>query len=86
MLRIMEWKRTATQYVALLQVAERFEPGSIREIERHGPETILGGLLRGTDRIDWYALAYNRREVDFEEAREMARNTLERYRDEHSRL
>jgi hypothetical protein len=82
----MEWKRTATQYVALLQVAERFEPGSIREIERHGPETILGGLLRGTDRIDWYALAYNRREVDFEEAREMARNTLERYRDEHSRL
>ncbi|MCL5961522.1 MAG: hypothetical protein M1358_19790 [Chloroflexi bacterium] len=83
MLRIIEWKRTTTQYVALLQVSERFEPGSIREIERHGPETILGGLLRGTTKTDWYALAYNRREVDFDEAKEMASETLERYRTEH---
>lgn len=86
MLRIIEWKRTTTQYVALLQVAERFEPGSIREIERHGPETILGGTLRGTTKTDWYALAYNRRELDFEEAKEMARNALDRYRDQQMRV
>lgn len=86
MLRIIEWKRTTTQYVALLQVAERFEPGSIREIERHGPETILGGIIRGTTKTDWYALAYDRRELDFEEAKEMARNALDRYRDQQMRV
>ena len=85
MLRIIEWKRTTTQYVALLQVAERFEAGSIQELERQGPETILGGTLRGTAKTDWYALAYDLREVEFDEAKEMARKTLERYRSEHSR-
>lgn len=86
MLRIIEWKRTTTQYVALLQVADRFEPGSIREIERHGPETVLGGLLKGTTKTDWYALAYDRRELDFEEAKEKAHQTLERYRSELDRF
>ncbi|MCL5266155.1 MAG: hypothetical protein M1343_13360 [Chloroflexi bacterium] len=85
MLRVIEWKRTTTQYVAILQVADRFEPNSIRELERRGAETILGGTLRGTTQTDWYALAYDRRELEFEEAREMARNTLERYREQQRR-
>lgn len=86
MLRIIEWKRTTTQFVAILQVADRFEPGSIRELERKGPETVLGGTLRGTTKTDWYALAYDRRELDFEEARQMAMRALERYRQQHQRI
>lgn len=86
MLRIIEWKRTTTQYVAILQVSERFEPNSIKELERRGPETVLGGVLRGTMRSDWYALAYDRRELDFEEARDMAKQALERYREQQQRV
>ena len=80
MLGIIEWKRTSTQYVAILQVADRFEPGSIREIERHEHEIILGGTMRGTNTTDWYALAYSRQELEFDEAKDMARQTVERYR------
>lgn len=80
MLGIIEWKRTSTQYVAILQVADRFEPGSIRELERNGHETILGGTLRGTNTTDWYALAYSRQELEFSEAKDMARQTVDRYR------
>jgi hypothetical protein len=86
MLRITEWKRTTTQYVAILQVSERFEPNSIKELERRGAETVLGGILRGTTRTDWYALAYDRRELDFEEARDMAKAALERYREQEQRV
>ncbi|MCL4458305.1 MAG: hypothetical protein M1136_08535 [Chloroflexi bacterium] len=80
--RPIEWKRTTTQYVAILQTAERFEPGSIREIARDGPETILGGILRGTNKMDWYALAYSRSELDFTEAKELAKRALERRREQ----
>lgn len=82
-LGIQEWKRTERQYVAILQSLDRFEPGSIREIERHQGEIVLGGVLRGTDQIDWYALAYDRNEWDFDEARVRARQALERYRAAH---
>ncbi|MHB1005851.1 MAG: hypothetical protein ACYC3S_09440 [Chloroflexota bacterium] len=83
MLGIIEWKRTSTQYVAILQVADRFEPGSIREVERNGFETVLGGTLRGTTTNDWYALAYSRRDLEFDEAKDLARKTVDRYREEH---
>lgn len=78
----MEWKRTETQYVAILQVLERFESGSIRELERRGPEIVLGGTLRGTARTDWYALAYSRHDLEFEEAKTLARQAMERYREQ----
>ncbi len=84
-LSIIEWKRTPGQYIAILQVLDRFEPGSIHEIEKHGFETILGGTLRGTDRTEWYALAYNRRELEFDEARALARQTLDRHREAERR-
>lgn len=83
MLNIIEWKRTAEKYVAVLQAMDRFDVTTIREIERHGFETILGGELRGTDRTEWYALAYDRNELEFEEAKAMARQTLDRYREEN---
>ncbi len=86
MLGIIEWKRTSTQYVAILQVADRFEPGSIRELERRGPETVLGGTLRGTNKTDWYALAYSRYDLEFAEAKDMARLAIERYREERRRV
>jgi hypothetical protein len=75
----MEWKRTASQYIAILQVLDRFEVGSIKEVEKHRFETVLGGTLKGTTITDWYALAYDRRELEFDEARTMARETLQRY-------
>ncbi len=76
---IMEWKRTSSQYIAILQALDRFESNTIREIEKHRFETVLGGKLKGTDTTDWYALAYDRRELEFDEARTMARETLLRY-------
>ncbi len=82
-LSIIEWKRTPGHYVAVLQVTDRFEPGSIREIEKHGFESVLGGTLRGTTQIDWYALAYDRRELEFDEAKALARQALDRYRERH---
>jgi hypothetical protein len=82
-LSIIDWKRTPGQYIAILQSLERFDPSSIREIEKNGFETVLGGTLRGTTDTDWYALAYNRRELEFEEARTMARQALDRYREKH---
>jgi hypothetical protein len=86
MLSIIEWKRTSSQYVAILQALDRFEPGTIRELERTNLETVLGGTLRGINKVDWYALAYNRNELEFEEAKEMARHTLDRYRQEKERI
>ncbi len=82
-LSIVEWKRTPGQYIAILQSLDRFEPGTIKEIEKHGFETVLGGTIRGSDQTEWYALAYNRRELEFDEARTMARQTLDRYRETH---
>ncbi len=82
-LSIIEWKRTPGQFIAILQVLDRFEAGSIREIEKHGFETVLGGRLRGTTETDWYALAYSRRELDFDEARDLARQSLDRDRQTH---
>ena len=80
MLHILEWKRTTTQYVAILQSLENFEPGSIRPLRKRGNETVLGGTLRGTTKLDWYALAYDRTELEGEEARDLARRTLDEYR------
>ena len=82
-LSIIDWKRTPGQYIAILQSLERFDQQSIREIEKNGFETVLGGTLRGTSITDWYALAYNRRELEVEEAKTMARQSLDRYRESH---
>jgi len=59
---------------------DRFEAGTIHEIEKNKGEIVLGGLIRGTDETDWFALAYDRNEWDFDEARARARQALERYR------
>jgi hypothetical protein len=82
-LGIQDWKRTSSQYVAILQSLDRFEAGSIREVSRKNGETILAGTLRGTELTDWYAIAYDRNEYEFEEARTKARATLDRYREEN---
>jgi hypothetical protein len=79
---VIEWKRTPGQYVAILEPLDAFEARSIRELKRIGPETILVGTLQATGREDWYALAYSRNDLEFEEARTMARASLDRYREE----
>lgn len=77
---IIEWKRTGEKYVAILEPLDQFDPHSIRESRRRGPETLLVGKRRGSDEEDWYALAYSRMDLEFEEARQMARAWLERWR------
>jgi hypothetical protein len=77
---IIEWKRTPGQFVAILESLEQFEARSIRELQRRGPETILVGRRRDTEEDDWYALAYSRNDLEFDEARDMARAALERWR------
>jgi hypothetical protein len=79
-LGIIDWKRTSSQYVAILQSLDRFEPNSIREVSRANGEIVLAGVLKGTNETDWYALAYDRNEFEFDEARTRARAALDRYR------
>ncbi len=79
-LGIIDWKRTSSQYVAIVQALDRFEASSIREISKSNGETILAGVLKGSDETDWYALAYDRNEYEFDEARTRARAALDRYR------
>ncbi len=80
-LSVIDWKRTNSQYVAILQSLDRFDPASIRPIQRRGMETVLGGTLKGSVELDWYALAYDRNELEFAEARDMARQTLDQLRE-----
>jgi hypothetical protein len=80
-LGIQDWKRTSTQYVAILQSLDRFEAATIHEIAKKNGETILAGTLRGTIETDWYAIAYDRNEYEFDEARLKAREALGRYRE-----
>jgi hypothetical protein len=79
-LGIVDWKRTSSQYVAILQSLDRFEPNTIRELSRSNGEIVLAGVLKGTNETDWYALAYDRNEYEFDEARTRARAALDRYR------
>ena len=77
---IIEWKRTPGKYVAILEPLEQFEARSIRELPAKGPEVILVGTLRGTESVEWYAIAYDRNLLEFDEARTMARAALDRWR------
>jgi hypothetical protein len=80
-LGIVDWKRTSSQYVAILQSMDRFETNTIKEVSKKNGETVLAGTLRGTDITDWYAIAYDRNEYEFDEARTRARAALDRYRE-----
>lgn len=77
---VIEWKRTNGQFVAILEPLDAFETRSIKELKREGPETILVGTLRENGQQDWYALAYSRMDLEFDEARTMARAALDRWR------
>ena len=72
-LGILEWKRTSGQFVAILQSMERFDKTTIKELSKQNGETVLAGILLGTDITDWYAIAYDRNEYEFDEARTRAR-------------
>jgi hypothetical protein len=78
---VIDRKRTSSQYIFILQALDRFDANSIRELEKHRFETVLGGTLKGTATTDWYALAYDRRELEYEEALAMARQTIQRYQE-----
>jgi hypothetical protein len=80
-LGILEWKRTSGQYVAILQSMDRFDKSTIKELSKQNGETVLAGVLLGTDITDWYAIAYDRNEYEFDEARLRARAALDRYRE-----
>lgn len=78
---VIEWKRTTGQFVAILEPIDQFDPKSIRELKKKGHETLLVGRLKSTGEEEWYALAYSRVDLEFDEARTLARATLERWRD-----
>ena len=77
---IIEWKRTPGQYVAILEQLQQFESTLDPGAEEQGPETILVGRRRDDNEEDWYALAYGETTLEFDEAREMASQALERWR------
>jgi hypothetical protein len=60
---------------------ERFDKTTIKELSKQNGETVLAGILLGTDITDWYAIAYDRNEYEFDEARTRARAALDRYRE-----
>jgi hypothetical protein len=66
MAKILEIIETGTQYMAVLQPKELFEEGSLREIDRHEYESIVGGDLVDGSGVDWYALAYDKPWWDLE--------------------
>ena len=68
MARAIEWIETATQYIAVLQPLELFDENSFFE-DRHGSETIIVGLLKNSEELDWYAHAYDKEWVTLEQAR-----------------
>ena len=78
-LRILEWKSTTTLYIATVQVLDRFVPGTLHEHKRVGPEIWTVGRLRDTGRDDLYALGYRKYDMDFDEARDRAFATVEKY-------
>ncbi len=78
-LRILEWKNTTTLYIATVQALDSFVPSSLHELKRKGAEIWMVGRLKGSGREDLYALGYRKYDMDFDEARERAIATIERY-------
>lgn len=78
--RIIQWQRTETQFVAILQAAISFDAETIRMQDQHGPETLLVGRLSLTGREEPYALAYSRHDLTLDEAKVMARRWIEAQR------
>ena len=77
-LTFVRWQQTQTQYIGVIQVIERFVPGSLKVRSLGQGESVIVGELADTHRKDWYALAYNRADMDFEEARSRGIATLNR--------
>lgn len=76
-LSIIEWQRTQGQYVAVLQTLDHFNSNTLKRIPLKRGENVITGQLVGSVQRDWYALAYNQQDMDFDEARLRARATLD---------
>lgn len=79
--QILEWKSTGERYIAIIQAAERFDPSTLRELKRDQFETWIVGRLKGTMRDDLYAIGIRRAAMDYAEARERARASVDRVND-----
>lgn len=77
-LSIIRWQQTQGKYVGILQAPERFKPNSLRAREIARGATVLEGELLGTFQKDWYCISFPKEDMDFDEARERARELLER--------
>lgn len=75
-LSVIRWTQTQSQYVALLGLPEQFRIDTLkrRNLGR-GESVLIGERTPGIER-DWYALAYERADMEFEEARQQAMATL----------
>ena len=75
-LSIIRWMQTQSQYVALLDASERFRLDSLKRHKLGLGETLLvAERTQGLGR-DWYALAYEKEDMEFEEARSRAIETV----------
>ncbi len=76
-LSIIRWTRTQSQFVALLGLPEQFRSESLKRHNLGTGETLLvGERTQGLGR-EWYALAYDKAEMEFDEARNRAIATLD---------
>lgn len=77
-LSVINWQRTQTQYIGVIQTVDRFIPNSLKVKNMGRGESVIVGEIAGTHEKDWYALAYNKVDMDFDEAHDRAIATLNR--------
>jgi hypothetical protein len=80
-LSIINWQRTQTQFIGVIQALDLFVPGSLKVRALGNGESAIVGELNDTHKLDWYALAYNKADMEFEEARGQAIATLNKEND-----
>jgi hypothetical protein len=69
MAKILDIIETGTQWMVVVQPKGLFVEGSLREIDRHEHEAIIGGDLTDGSGVDWYAFAYDKPWWNLEHAR-----------------
>ena len=75
-LSIISWQRTQSQFIGIIQSLDHFVPDSLKVRSLSNGESVIIGEIVGTREKDWYAVAYNKADMDFDEARHRAIATL----------
>ena len=76
-LSIIRWQQTQGKYVGILQDAQQFKADTLKQRSVGNLATVLVGEVAGTYQKEWYCITFPKDELEFEEARERARATLD---------